>query len=54
MRGEKADFQDLPEGKVSGSSSYAYLMEWHEYYSPKALHQILASGIRAKSGYANF
>ena len=54
MRGEKANFQDLPEGKVSGSSSYAYLMEWHEYYSPKALHQILASGIRAKVAMRTF
>ena len=29
-------------------SNYAYLMEWHEYYSPKALNKILGKGIRAK------
>ncbi len=30
------------------ASNYAYLMEWHEYYSPKALHLILNKGLRAK------
>ncbi|MCH9660322.1 MAG: zinc carboxypeptidase, partial [Bacteroidetes bacterium] len=30
------------------TSNYAYLMEWHEYYSPKALNQILTKGLRAK------
>ncbi len=35
-------------------SNYAYLMQWHEYYSPKALHQILSKGIRAKVGMKPF
>ncbi|PKP25043.1 MAG: zinc carboxypeptidase [Bacteroidetes bacterium HGW-Bacteroidetes-2] len=35
-------------------SSYAYLMEWHEYYTPKALHQILEAGILAKVGVKQF
>ena len=38
----------LPNGKVNATSSYAYLMEWHEYYSPKALYSILSKGLRAK------
>ncbi len=29
-------------------SNYAYLFEWNEYYSPKALNEILDNGIRAK------
>ncbi|MBT8262847.1 MAG: zinc carboxypeptidase [Bacteroidia bacterium] len=29
-------------------STYAYLMEWHEYYSPKALNMVLSEGLRAK------
>ncbi|MGD1842888.1 MAG: M14 family metallopeptidase [Thermonemataceae bacterium] len=29
-------------------SNYAYLMEWHEYYAPKALNAILNKGLRAK------
>ena len=38
----------FPKGKVSAKSTYAYLFEWDEYYTPKALHQILKRGIRAK------
>src|SRR5690606_29950758 len=33
---------------------YAYLMEWHEYYSPKALNQILKKGIRVKVAMKTF
>lgn len=36
------------------TSNYAYLMEWHEYYSPKALNQILQKGLRAKVGMKPF
>ncbi|QNJ96669.1 M14 family zinc carboxypeptidase [Constantimarinum furrinae] len=35
-------------------SNYAYLMEWHEYYSPKALNMILKEGLRAKVGMTPF
>ncbi len=38
----------FPEGKVSAKSTYAYLFEWDEYYTPKALYQILKKGLRAK------
>ncbi|GGD56822.1 M14 family metallopeptidase [Muriicola marianensis] len=41
------ELKELP-GSVSGESSYAYLFEWHEYYTPKALNQILEKGLRAK------
>ncbi|WP_298327846.1 M14 family zinc carboxypeptidase [uncultured Dokdonia sp.] len=36
------------------SSTYAYLMEWHDYYTPKALNSILNQGIRAKVGMEQF
>ncbi|MBE0422653.1 MAG: zinc carboxypeptidase [Lutibacter sp.] len=36
------------------TSNYAYLMEWHEYYSPKALNQILEAGIAAKVSLKQF
>lgn len=39
---------------VLRKSNYAYLMEWHEYYSPKALNKILKKGIRAKVGMKPF
>ncbi len=38
----------FPEGKVSAKSTYAYLFEWDEYYTPKALYQLLKRGLRAK------
>ncbi len=38
----------MKTGNVSTKSNYAYLMEWHEYYTPKALNTILNQGVRAK------
>ena len=44
----------LRSGNVTGKSEYAYLFEWHEYYTPKALYKILKKGIRAKMGPTRF
>lgn len=41
-------------GSVSGMSNYAYLMEWHEYYTPKLLNQLLNDNLRAKVGMQPF
>lgn len=35
-------------GSIDTNSNYAYLFEWHEYYTPKALNMILEKGLRAK------
>jgi hypothetical protein len=35
-------------GGVEGRSNYAYLFEWHEYYTPKVLNTVLQNGLRAK------
>ena len=35
-------------------STYAYLMEWNDYKSPKVLNQILEKGLRAKVGLKPF
>lgn len=35
-------------------STYGYLMQWHEYYTPKALNKILNAGLRAKVGMNTF
>ncbi|MEA1787058.1 M14 family metallopeptidase [Arenibacter sp. GZD96] len=50
---------EIPElqplsGSVSAISTYAYLFEWNEYYTPKALHQILQKGLRAKVAKSPF
>ncbi|MEM7186166.1 MAG: M14 family zinc carboxypeptidase [Bacteroidota bacterium] len=43
-----------PAGTLTKASSYAYLMEWHEYYAPKALYSILKEGLRAKVSMRSF
>ena len=40
--------------KVDEQSSYAYLFDWNEYYTPKALNKILNKGLRAKVGKTPF
>ena len=35
-------------------SNYAYLMEWHDYYAPKALNILLNRGLRVKVGMKKF
>ena len=42
------------EGGVSRRSDYAYLFQWHEYYSPKLLSGILQEGLRAKVAKERF
>tara|TARA_R110002012_G_scaffold93567_1_gene226894 strand:+ start:63675 stop:66194 length:2520 start_codon:yes stop_codon:yes gene_type:complete len=42
------------KGSIGTKANYAYLFEWHEYYSPKALNAILNKGIRVKVGKTPF
>ncbi|MFK5973936.1 MAG: M14 family metallopeptidase [Flavobacteriaceae bacterium] len=41
-------------GNVNTESHYAYLFEWNEYYTPKALNKIMNKGLRAKVAMAPF
>ncbi|MET6990119.1 M14 family metallopeptidase [Sediminicola arcticus] len=50
---EITDFNPLAGG-ADAMSNYAYLFEWNEYYTPKALNTILNKGIRAKVAKAPF
>ncbi|MGB3607281.1 MAG: M14 family metallopeptidase [Psychroserpens sp.] len=52
--GAKVETLKMPDGLVSSKSDYAYLMQWHEYYAPKALNAILDKGLRAKVGMQPF
>ncbi|AXT58489.1 zinc carboxypeptidase [Aquimarina sp. AD1] len=45
---------DYKKPKSINKSNYAYLMEWHEYYTPAVLYKILNSGLRAKVGMKPF
>jgi len=51
-----AEVTDLEhqEGSVSGMSNYAYLLEWHEYYTPKILNKILSKNLKAKVAMRQF
>ena len=42
------------QGGVTSKSEYAYLFEWHEYYTPKLLNTILKKGLRAKVAMKQF
>ncbi len=50
---EITDFESL-SGSVSSQSNYAYLFEWNEYYTPKALNRIVEKGLRAKVAKSPF
>lgn len=52
--GEEVETLNTPEGNLKGEGTYAYLFEWNEYYTPKALHKILDKGIRAKVAKKSF
>ncbi|MCX2738926.1 M14 metallopeptidase family protein [Pontibacter anaerobius] len=44
--GQKVDSLAFPEGEVvGGKSDYAYTFEWHGYYAPRALNQLMDRGI---------
>lgn len=52
--GESIQNLEMPEMEAPEMSNYAYLMEWHHYYAPKALNQILNKGLRAKFSMGTF
>ena len=48
IMGEEVHDLEKPDIGSLYFSNYAYLMEWHEYYSPKAVNLMLQKGIRVK------
>ena len=52
--GSQIDKLAALQGTVSDKSNYAYLFEWNEYYTPKALHAIVEKGLRAKVAKSPF
>jgi hypothetical protein len=52
--GQKLEETQVFNGKVTAKSNYAYLMEWHDYYSPKVLFKLLKSGLRVKFSMKQF
>ncbi|WMN11976.1 M14 family metallopeptidase [Marivirga salinae] len=49
LLGEKFDPANRPEGNIKGGKSeYAYILEWQDFYAPKALYKIQKAGLRTK------
>ncbi len=49
IAGKKLENVDLPPGEViGGQSAYAYLLEWDDYYAPRALMELQQGGLIAK------
>jgi len=52
--GDAIEKLEMRTPKTVATSTYGYLMEWHEYYTPKVLNEILNKGLRAKVGMEKF
>ncbi|PRX48885.1 M14 family metallopeptidase [Salegentibacter salegens] len=52
--GQKIENLEKPEVQPLEKSTYAYIMQWHDFYSPKALNMVLEEGLRAKVGMQPF
>ncbi len=50
-----AEVTAVPMAKPTvAKATYAYLLDWKEYYAPKALYHLLKSGVFAKVAYQSF
>ncbi len=53
--GDRFDGEMKSNGAViGGRSNYAYVFEWDEYYTPRALYRLLDAGVRAKVASRQF
>ncbi len=52
--GERIEDLEMFAPDAPAKSSYAYLLNWNDYYSPKALNSILEKGLRAKVAMREF
>lgn len=56
LLGEKVEgLPAKPKGTVlGGTSDYAYVFEWDEYYAPRAVNRLLEAGVRVKVASKTF
>ena len=52
--GDKIEELNMPSPRLPEESDYAYLLNWNNYFAPKALNQILEKGLRAKVAMEDF
>ncbi len=49
LLGDEFTMEEEPKGSIiEGISNYAYLMEWHDFYAPKALYKIQGANIKTQ------
>ena len=54
-KGEKVTFEDIaPSPAPVPKSNYAYLIDWKEYYAPKALYHLLKNRVYVKAAFKPF
>ncbi|TBW28313.1 M14 family metallopeptidase [Gramella sp. KN1008] len=52
--GDKIEELKMPSAELPEQSDYAYLLDWNNYFAPKALNSILEKGLRAKVAMEDF
>lgn len=52
--GEKIENLKMPSPELPRESDYAYLLNWNNYFAPKALNMILEKGLLAKVAMEDF
>ena len=52
--GKKIEELQMPSPQLPEESDYAYLLNWNNYFAPKALNKILEKGLRAKVAMEDF
>lgn len=54
-KGDKVKAEDIaPHPAPVPKSAYAYVIDWNEYYAPKALYYLQANGVYAKAAFKPF
>lgn len=54
-KGDRVKVEDLtPKPAPVTKSSYAYLLEWTDYYAPKALYHLISNNVFAKTSFEPF
>lgn len=55
LLGDKLTAESKPKAEIIGKeSNYAYLLEWEDYFAPKALNKLLNAGLRIKVATEEF
>ncbi len=52
--GEKITKSDLPEGEIVGNNSFAYIIDWNQYYAPGMVNALLNNGLMLKVATESF